>query len=164
LTRRTLRAENLTVRDTILAIGLLAALGPVTSAGAAEFQIKEIRAYLFYSTTGALSENIVGSKKSFFNTVIGEGEAGGPASNVLIDLVLVNGGGPTQTATLKVAYKQQGRDSTLTRSWDNGTFNADEVKHESVMLENATCWPVTIEARVGKSSAKTATLKFACGE
>ena len=152
------------MRKAIVAAALLALVIPATLAAAAEFQIKEIRAYLFYSTTGILSENIVGSKKTFYNTVIGEGEAGGPASNVVIDLVLVGGGGPTQTATLKVAYKTQGRDATLTRSFDNSTFNEGEVKHESVLLENATCWPVTIEARVGKSPAKTATLKFGCGE
>jgi len=142
----------------------LALLSSAAPSEAAELQVKEIRAYLFFSNIGVLSENIVGSKKNFDNTVIGEGEAGGAATNVLIDLVLVNGGGPTQTATLKVAYKAQGRDMTLTRSWDNSTFNEGEVRHESVMIENATCWPVTIEARVGKSAPKTATLKFGCGE
>jgi hypothetical protein len=108
----------------------------------------------------------VGSKKNFDNTVIGEGEAGGAASNVLIDLTLVNtdGPGPASTVTLKVSWRAMGKDTSLTRSYDNTTFNGGEVRHESVLIENATCWPVKIEARAGKSPPKLVTLKFGCGE
>ena len=112
------------------------------------------------------SENIVGSKKSFFNTIIGEGEAGGSASNVLIDMTLANTEHPgdKESATLKVTYKSQGKDMSVTRTYDNSGLNAGEVHHESVLIENATCFPMTIEARAGKGVAKTATIKFGCGE
>ena len=145
---------------------ILAIFGSPASSCADPLQVKEIRAYLFFSNSGLLSENIVGSTKTFDNTVIGEGEAGGAATNVLIDLVLSNGDGPgpKQTATLKVTYKAFGRDMTLTRTFDNSSFSPGEVRHESVLIENATCFPVTIDAGVGNSAPKKATLKFGCGE
>jgi hypothetical protein len=88
------------------AAAILAIFGSPASSRADTFLVKDIRAYLFFSNSGLLSENIVGSTKTFDNTVIGEGEAGGAATNVLIDLVLANGDGPgpKQTATLQVAY------------------------------------------------------------
>ncbi len=147
------------------AAALLAGLASVSPSHAG-LAVKEIRAYLFFSNSGVLSGNIVGSKKSLFNTIIGEGEAGGAASNVLIDLVLATDGSPSQkeAATLKVTYKAEGKDMTLTRSYDSSAMSANETVHQSVLIENATCWPVTIEARVGKGASKTATIKFGCGE
>ena len=151
---------------TKIALSLVACLASVAEVRAGELQVKDIKAYLFYLNSGVLSENIVGSKKNFDNTVIGEGEAGGAATNVLIDLVLVNtdGVGPTSSASLKVSWRAMGKDTTLTRAYDNATFNGGEVRHESVLIENATCWPVKIEANAGKSSHKIVTLKFGCGE
>ena len=154
------------MRIAIIALSLVAGLASAGEACAGELQVKDIKAYLFYSYSGALSENIVGSKKHFDNTVIGEGEAGGAASNVLIDLVLVDGGGagPASSVSLKVSWRAMGKDVSLTRSYDDATFSAGEVRHESVLIENATCWPVKIEAKAGKSPPKTVTLNFACGE
>lgn len=133
---------------------------------AADLQVKEIKAYLFFWNSGVLSENIVGSKKNFDNTATGDGEAGGAATNVLIDLV-ITGQDPTpdgQTATLKVNYSVQGRETVLTRTYKSFFFGQNGIIHESVFLENATCGPVRIEAHAGKSSSKSATLKFGCGE
>jgi len=149
-----------------------AALFPLLLAGlacsparAGDLRVKEIKAYLFYSTTGALSENIVGSKKNFFNTIIGEGEAGGAASNVLVDLVLVNAAGAgANGASLKITWRAKGKDMSLTRAFEGSTMAEGEVRHESLLLENATCAPVKIEASAGKGPAKVVTLKFGCGE
>lgn len=146
---------------------LVASLALFASAAQAEeFHVKEIRAYLFFSHTGQLSENIVGSKKSFHNTIIGEGDAGGAASNVLVDVTLVNGDKPggKEPASLKVTYKSQGKDMSVTRTYDNSVMEAGEVVHQSVLLENATCFPMTIEAKAGKGPGKSATIKFGCGE
>jgi hypothetical protein len=149
-----------------VALSVVAFLASITTSGAGDLRVKDLRAYLFYSSSGALSENIVGSTKNFDNTVIGEGEGGGAASNVLIDLVLMNGDGlgPPTSATLKVSWRAMGKDTSLTRTYDNTTLNAGEVRHESVLIENATCWPVKIEARAGKFPPKIVTLKFSCGE
>jgi hypothetical protein len=144
----------------------LALLGAAAPTLANDFIVKDIQAYLFFSNSGALSENIIGSKKILFNTAIGEGQAGGPASNVLIDLVLAAEDlrPPTKSATLKVTYKVQGRDTTLTRNYTSRFFEPNQVVHESVLLEDATCGLVTIEAHAGASSTKKVTIPFSCGE
>ena len=145
---------------------LTLAAGLAGAADAGDLRVKDVRAYLFYAHTGALSENIVGSKRVFFNTIIGEGGAGGPAGHVLIDLVLVNtaGGEVPSSATLKVSWRALGKDTSLTRSYNNSNYQEGEVRHESVLIENATCAPVKIEASGGKAPAKVVTLKFGCGE
>lgn len=151
-------------RKIALLLSLCLACAPALRA--AGLRVTDIRANLFYAHTGALSENIVGSKKEFFNTIIGEGDAGGPASHVLIDLVLVNaaGSGVSSTAALKVTWRARGKDASLTRSFENSTCAEGEVRHQAVLIENATCAPVRIEASAGKTPPKLVILKFGCGE
>jgi hypothetical protein len=144
-------------------LGLAAALA--FPAYASDLSVKEIRAYLFFSNTGVLSENIVGSKKDFDNTPTGDGEAGGAASNILVDIIL-SGQDPVpdgDKATLNITYSDRGTGKTLKRTFDSFFFGSNGVIHESVLVENATCWPVKIEATAGTSS-KTVTLPFGCGE
>ncbi|MGP0059313.1 MAG: hypothetical protein ACLPID_08520 [Beijerinckiaceae bacterium] len=154
------------MRPSLLIAVALVVVAMSGSSKAADLQVQEIKAYLFFSNSGKLSENIVGSKKEFWNTGAGDGEAGGAAKNVLVDLVLA-GEDPTpqgEIASLKVTYQAPGpRDVVIKKTYKSFFFGQNGVIHESVFLEDATCATVQIEAHAGKSS-KTATLKFHCGE
>ena len=46
--------------------------------------LKDVKAQLFLENSGKLSDNIADAKKSFRNTVLGEGEAGEPADAILV--------------------------------------------------------------------------------
>lgn len=63
------------------AAGMLFASG--IDVQAADLQVIDIKAYLFLEKTGTLSSNIIGRKHFFFNSIIGEGDAGEPANDVL---------------------------------------------------------------------------------
>jgi hypothetical protein len=153
------------MRISSLVISALLLLAMTGASQAADLQVKDIKAYLFFWNSGVLSENIVGSTKNFDNTGTGDGEAGGAATNILVDLVLT-GQDPTpekQFATLKINYSVQGQPAVLKRTYKTLYFGEAGIIHESVFLENATCGVVRIEAHAGKSS-RIATLNFGCGE
>ena len=145
-----------------LLVALFLALG---AAKADEFRVVDIRAYLYLSKTGTVSENLVGTKNFLFNVVAGS-EFGGPASNVLIDLTLANNDQvrPRQFATLRISYKSKGDAAAVTRSYPNNLIAPGETVHESLMLEDATCYPMAIEARIGAGPVRKATIPFNCGE
>jgi hypothetical protein len=147
---------------------VLAALAAFIAAPAraAELKVQEIKAYLVFEDKGTLSENIVGSKRTFFNTVAGDGEAGGMAHDILVD-VLIAGADPTpagEKSAIKATYVRPGQhNAVINRTWTTFYFAQNPVIHEFVYLEDATCAMVQIEAHAAKS-IKTATLKFDCGE
>lgn len=133
--------------------------------------VQDIKVQLFLERTGTLSETLVGSKKTFFNTPLGEGDAGEPSESVLVTLTFE---GPKNSrasdklardlAAVKVTQTlKTGQKILLNRAFMGILFGETGVAHKAFMLDTATCAPLLIEARVGKSR-KTAKVDFRCGE
>lgn len=137
--------------------------GPIT--------VKDLKAFLYLERSGKLSDNIVGSNKSFHNTVIGEGDAGEPADAVMISVTFE--GTKNTRASDKVASalaqvkvsqdSKQGKKILLNRAYGGMLFGDNGLTHKAFMVENATCAPLEIEVKIGRSS-KSATIPFRCGE
>lgn len=137
----------------------------------AQVAVDEIRAQLFLERSGKLSENLVGSKKALFNTVIGEGDAGEPADAILVTLAFT--GAKNTKSSDKIArdlasitVRQQaktGERILLRRVYGGFLFGETGRIHKAFLLDNATCAPLEIEVKVGRSR-KEAKLDFACGE
>lgn len=136
----------------------------------AQVVIEAIRAQLFLEHSGRFSENIVEADKAFFNAVIG-GSVGEPASSVLVTLAFT---GPDKSsspdrsgrdsATVTVRQKTKtGERLLFKRDYAGFLLGEDGRAYKTFLLENATCFPLTIGVRTGHS-AKTATLNFRCGE
>jgi hypothetical protein len=135
----------------------------------AQVAADDIRIQLFLEKSGKLSENIVGSRKSFRNTVSGGGDAGEPADAVLVTLTFT---GPRNTrASDKIArdlanitVTQQARTgprTLLKRAYGGFQFGEDGRSHKAFLLDNATCAPLEVDVRVGRSR-KTVKVDFQC--
>jgi hypothetical protein len=152
------------------AISVLALAG-LAAPAAAQVAVEDIRIQLFLERSGKLSDNIVGSKKSFHNTVIGEGDAGEPAESVLVTLLIT--GPKNAKSSDKIARdlasvtvtqtSKQGPKVLLRRAYGGFLFGEDGKAHKAFMLDNATCAPLEVDVKLGRSR-KTAKIEFTCGE
>jgi hypothetical protein len=141
---------------------------PITTASA-QVAIDDIRLQLFKERSGSLSENIVGSKKSFVNTPSGGGDAGEPAEAILVTLVVT--GPKNSKSSDKVARDlasitvtqtaKTGPRVLLKRAYGGFQFGADGKSHKAFLLENATCAPLEVDVRLGRSR-KTVSIPFSC--
>lgn len=137
----------------------------------AQVVIDEIRAQLFLERSGKLSENLVGSKKALFNTAAGEGDAGEPADAILVTLAFTGAKNTKSSDKIardlaSVTVRQQaktGEKILLKRVYGGFLFGESGRIHKAFLLDNATCAPLDIEVKVGRSR-KEAKLDFACGE
>jgi hypothetical protein len=131
---------------------------------------EDVRIQLFLEKSGRLSDNIVGQKKSFVDTATGGGDAGEPADAVLVTLVFT---GPRNArASDKIARDmasvtvtqtaKTGPRVLLKRAYGGFQFGADGRAHKAFLLDGATCAPLEVDVRVGRSR-KTAKVDFACG-
>lgn len=154
----------------LLALAFLAGTSAATSARA-QVAVVDIRAQAFLERSGRLSDNLVGAGKALHNTVIGEGDAGEPADAVLVTLVF-SGAKNTKSSDkiardlAAVTVKQKtktGERIALKRVYGGFLFGESGRIHKAFLLDNATCAPLEIEVKVGRS-AKTAKIDFSCGE
>lgn len=137
--------------------------GPIT--------VKDLKAQLFLERSGKFSDNLVGSNKKYHNTVIGEGDAGEPADAVLVTLTFegtknTRASDKVATAMGQVKVSQttkQGKKILLNRVYGGMLFGDNGLAHKAFIVDNATCAPLEIEAKIGRS-VKTATIDFSCGE
>jgi hypothetical protein len=141
-----------------------------TASGAsAQVAIDDIRLQLFKERSGSLSENVVNSKKNFVNTTTGGGDAGEPAEAVLVTLVIT---GPKNARSsdkiardiASVTVTQAARTGPrilLKRAFGGFHFGEDGRSHKAFMLDNATCAPLEVEVKLGRSR-KTAKIDFTC--
>ena len=133
--------------------------------------VKDIRMQLFLEKSGKFSDNIVNSKKIFRNTVIGEGDAGEPADSVLVTVTFegtknTRASDRVASALAQVKATQttkQGKKILLNRAIGGMLFGDNGQSHKAFILDAATCAPLEIEAKIGRST-KTVTIDFSCGE
>lgn len=132
------------------------------------FEIAKVRVHLFYERSGTLSEDVAGTVEPFFNTVIGEGAALEPASNVLVVVEMTAPAGAS-TETPLVIDVSAGGDSPaplVSRSHDflyTGYGDGETSVARAVWVENATCAPLRVEVTHG-ADRETVEVPFLCGE
>lgn len=151
----------------LAALALLFAL-PIPHA-MAQVAVDDIRLQLFKERSGTLSDNIAGSKKTFVNTPNGGGDAGEPAEAVLVTLVIT--GPKNSKSSDKVARDlasvtvtqtaKTGPRVLLKRAYGGFQFGEDGRSHKAFLLENATCAPLEVDVRLGRSR-KTVSIPFSC--
>ncbi len=144
-----------------------AALGALAGqALAAELRIAEVKAYLFLEHAGKLSEDIVGAPP-FANLPKGGGPNHETATGILVDLTFAgdkNAAPKYASATVDITQSGRAGQQIVTRkAFTNFIFGADGVEHKAFFLEGATCMPLAIDVRAGKTE-KTAKLDFQCKE
>ncbi|MGD1036678.1 MAG: hypothetical protein ABR878_05675 [Roseiarcus sp.] len=144
-----------------------AALGALAGqALGAELRIADVKAYLFLERAGKLSENIVGAPP-FANLPKGGGPNHETATGILVDLTFSgdkDSAPKYAAATVDVTqFGRAGQQIVTHKAFANFIFGADGVEHKAFFLEGATCMPLAIDVRAGKSEM-TAKLDFQCKE
>jgi hypothetical protein len=137
----------------------------------AQVTIEDIRIQVFKERVGQFSDNLVGQRAALLNTPRGEGALGDPAEQVLVTLQF---NGPRNTRSSdKIARDlanvtvtqtaKTGPRVLLKRAYGGFAFGDNGRYHKAFMLDNATCAPLEIDVRIGRSR-RTTKLDFACQE
>jgi hypothetical protein len=145
-----------------------AVLGPQALAqDASALQVNRVEAFLVSGQTGKLSANIIDPKQpmTLWNTIIGEGDAGEPANDVL---VVVHVQKPPQEAELPtLSLKAMSRtDQTMLgeRKDVYVPFLDQNLGTAVMMLHDVTCIDLDIQVLIADKIIHTAQIPFACGE
>ena len=145
----------------------LMALQLAGNAWAAEqpIAVSSIEVRLFMADTGQFSEPVP-EKSLLWNTIIGEGDAGGSSSSTLVKVLVSGPPGKFDkraTVSLKVAKPDSGeRPAALNKSL--GVFNAEGRQYVAFWLANTGCEELLVSARVGAGKSVDQTIPFKCGE
>lgn len=155
------------MRGAALGAAVLAVLGPPAAIAETQAPIKleRIRVQLIYETSGTLSPDIAPPAEFvLWNTVIAEGSAVEPASDVLVSVELSTTDEQANVTTpLKVVVRGEGGGILATRTF-NGVFMTQGRVVRSLLVPEVTCdGPVVIEATLGAQKLRTS-INFACGE
>ena len=134
------------------------------------YKITAIKALLFFEGSATFSADVLGKPDfAFWNTIIGEGDAGAPSNSTLV-LVEVSGrsSGDEVPPVRKVELTATTpRRPLVKRTVEIGSFGKGGKFHAAFWLYETGCEPVTLVARIiGQTQSSTVTRKipFACGE
>jgi len=131
---------------------------------AAEIRIAGLKAYLFLEQAGKLSDDILGGPP-LVNAPQGGAPGGDTATTVLLDLTFEgdkNASPKYAAATVDLTQTNYAGQRIATHKAFTGfQFGADGVEHKALFLDGATCMPLDIDIRAGKTH-KTARLDFQC--
>ena len=160
----------------VLFIGLLMltanlevrAVRPVSSAP--PYKISTIKAMLFYDGKGTFSRDVLAKPDfTFWNTIIGEGDAEGPSNSTLV-LVEVTGkpspDEPSPSRKVEFTALASGK-ILLKRTTDIGLFGDSGKFYAAFWLYDTGCQPVKLTARITgqpQPSSMSKTIPFECGE
>jgi len=129
-------------------------------------KIKAVTAKLYYSDSGTFSENILDKPDLIlWNTIIGEGQSGGPSAATLVQ-VEVDGDGAGNVIhkeRLTITIQQQG-DPAISRRTGPLFFGENGKHFEAVWILDSGCLPVTISAHIDGQPAVHKKIDFQCGE
>lgn len=133
------------------------------------YKITGIKAMLFYDGKGTFSRDVLAKPDfSFWNTVIGEGDAEGPSNSTLV-LVEISENPSRDEASppRKVEFTAIASGKVvLKRASDIGLFK-DGRFYAGFWLYDTGCQPIKISARIigqAQPSSMSKTLPFKCGE
>jgi hypothetical protein len=133
--------------------------------------VEGISVQAFLQRSARFSENLVGAKKSLFNSIIGEGDIGEPSEDVLVTVTF---GGkadpagvasvPPKAASVTITARNPSGAKVLLKTTEGGFLFGPGGRFSKVyLLRGATCSPLIVEASSG-ASKRTATVDFRCGE
>ncbi|HEX8903660.1 MAG TPA: hypothetical protein VF771_02320 [Longimicrobiaceae bacterium] len=126
-----------------------------------------LRAMLFYNDRGTFSPDLIAHPVSLWNTIIGEGQSGGP-SNATMIVAVVSGEGGSYVPERKVALTvTEGGRTILQRTVETTVLNQQGRGYVAFWVYDTGCEPLRLSARiVGQtpSTPVTARIPFACGE
>jgi len=127
--------------------------------------IAHVGAQLLYSNSGALSRDIAPPAKfSGWNTIIGEGDAGGAASDVLVTVTLTSPSSQLPVATPLLISARSAAGKVLAQRKITNILIDNGKAFEFLLLPDATCaGKVTITATLGQQT-RSAALALDCGE
>ena len=131
--------------------------------------ITGIRMQAFLERSGRWSDDLAAQKKPFKNLPQAGGDLAEPANAILVTLVFSgpkNGEGSRSIARdlAQVNVKQSAGDVTKTllyRVFGGLSFGADGQTHKTFMLDDATCAPLEVEVKVGRTR-KVQMLDLSC--
>ncbi len=151
----------------ILAANLEVRAAPIFSTP--PYKINAIKAMLFYDGKGTFSRNVLATPDfTFWNTIIGEGDAEGPSNSTLVLVEITGNPSPNEPLpSRKIEFTAvASRKILLKRTTD--IFLGDSGKFYAAFWPYDTgCQPIKITARIiGQSlpSSMSKTIPFACGE
>ena len=131
---------------------------------AADVRIVDVKAFLFWEHSGKFSDDILG-QPAFQNLTRGGGPNHEAASAVMFDITFSgekNGTPKYATATVDIIHSSRtGQQIVTHKAFTNFIFGADGVQHKAFLVENATCMPMSVDIRAGKTQ-KNVKLDFAC--
>ena len=134
---------------------------------AADVKVTDIKGYLFLERSGRLSANIFAAPGPQKNVATGGGADGEPAYNVLLEFVFAgdkNSAPKFASALINITQSgKNGQKAKTTKAFGGFVFGDSGETHKSVFLENATCMPLEVEVKAGKS-VKSVKVEFACDE
>ncbi|MGL4323138.1 MAG: hypothetical protein ACRCTD_03785 [Beijerinckiaceae bacterium] len=137
------------------------------SADNAAVAIKDVRVQFYLEKSATFSDNIASAGKPFMNAARGEGIAE-PASGLLVTLE-VNGpkGGKSSDkiashiAQIIVTRKYRTGPKSEQKVFGGFRFNEQGVAYKAFMLDAATCAPLDVDVRLGRSR-KRISVDFDC--
>ncbi len=148
----------------VVAAVAVAGLSIAGSAQAADLKIVDVKAYVFLERAGKLSDDIVGGPP-LVDAPKGGAPGGDTATGVLLDFVF--SGDPNFAPKYAVATidltqtNQTGQQLVTHKAFTGFRFGDDGLEHKAIYLENATCAPLLIKVRAGKSEKQTQ-IDFSC--
>ena len=150
----------------LAALPLLAAAAPAQERPPAPYRVS-LRAMLFYSDKGTFSPDLIAHPVDLWNTVAGEGRAGG-ASNETMVVAVVSGEAGTYVPERRVelVVTSNGRE-VFRRAEETSIINRDGKSYVAFWLYGTGCRRLRLSARIlgqAPSTPVTATIPFACGE
>jgi len=159
------------IRIPLAVLGLafgLAAVSASAAAPAATVRIGAIAARLWYNNSGTLSGNLLAGKEPFvgWNTVIGEGAAGEPATDLMVDVTMLGNRSEEQSVDepLEIWVTEKAGKIIARRKFDYMLVPQQGALHNTLWLQDVGCaGKLTFHARFRKQ-IKTASLALDCGE
>lgn len=155
----------------MLATALVSAVAAIgaQAAGPAAPKIGAIRAQLYYEETGKLSNDILSDKDlSLWNTIIGEGGAGGASNYTLVTVEVQGKDVPVGAVKVQVTARNSKRKIIAMNTADVSIYDAKTRFNAPLFLYNTGCDEIEISASLlGKGISRNevkAKIPFACGE
>ncbi len=141
---------------------------PGTVGPSEEYRIATIKAQLFYSDRGTFSDDIIGRPNlALWNTIIGEGDGGGPSRATLVVVEVAGAPGSFDAKRRVRLFARRGRTAVLDRAQRLSVLNPKGLVYVGFWLYDTGCAPLSLTAvLIGQRTpaSRTATIPFSCGE
>lgn len=129
-------------------------------------KINAVTARLYFSNSGTFSGNTLDKPDiALWNTIIGEGQSGGPSEATLIEVEVDGDGGGNiiHHERLTITVLEKGK-PPIVRHPSSLYFDQNGKHFEAVWLNDSGCLPVTITAQLDQQPPIKKKIDFECGE